>query len=115
MPRVSIRPATQAERASDASNNALLLSNLAGHEDRSARYVCVLALAQSERLLDTASGAVDGSILSTPRGTGGFGYDPLFFYPPLNRTFAELSNQERFSVSHRGNALRELASILLRR
>jgi XTP/dITP diphosphohydrolase len=98
--------------ATDPSNNALLLSNLAGRKDRSARYVCVLAIAQSGRLLHTAEGAVDGWIVDSPRGTSGFGYDPLFFFPPLNRTFAELTREERFSVSHRGNALRLLARVL---
>jgi XTP/dITP diphosphohydrolase len=100
------------EGATDASNNALLLSNLAGREDRSARYICVLAMAQSGRVLTTVEGTVDGWIATSPHGAGGFGYDPLFFFPPLNRTFAELTPEERFSVSHRGNALRQLAKVL---
>lgn len=98
--------------ATDTSNNELLLRNLSGHRDRSARYVCALAMAQSGRLLHTVEGAVDGWIIDSPRGTGGFGYDPLFLYTPLDRTFAELTPEERFSVSHRGNALRKLARML---
>jgi len=100
------------EGATDASNNNLLLRNLAGHEDRSAQYVCALAVAQRGRLLHVVEGHVDGWIVESRRGTGGFGYDPLFLYTPLNRTFAELTPEERFSVSHRGNALRKLAGIL---
>jgi XTP/dITP diphosphohydrolase len=100
--------------ASDASNNALVLSNLAGRDDRSARYVCVLAMAQAGRLVHTVEGTVEGWIIDSPRGAGGFGYDPLFLYPPLNHTFAELTPAERFAVSHRGNALRKLARWLER-
>ncbi|HEX4227652.1 MAG TPA: RdgB/HAM1 family non-canonical purine NTP pyrophosphatase [Bryobacteraceae bacterium] len=100
------------EGATDGSNNALLLTNLAGREDRSAGYVCVLSVAQSGRLLHTVEGSVGGWIVDSPRGTGGFGYDPLFFFAPLNRTFAELTPEERLSVSHRGNALRQLARLL---
>jgi XTP/dITP diphosphohydrolase len=100
------------EGATDTSNNTLLLSNLAGREDRSARYVCVLTMAQSGRVLHTLKGSVNGWIVDWPRGSGGFGYDPLFFFPPLNRTFAELTREERFYVSHRGNALRHLARVL---
>lgn len=98
--------------ATDASNNELVLRNLTGHDDRSARYVCVLAMAQSGRLLHCVEGTVDGWIVDEPRGNGGFGYDPLFLYPPLKRTFAELTPAERFAVSHRGNALRNLAQSL---
>jgi XTP/dITP diphosphohydrolase len=100
------------EGATDVANNALLLRTLAGREDRSARYICLLAIAQSGRVLHTVEGSVDGWIVDSPRGTGGFGYDPLFLYTQLNRTFAELTPEERFSVSHRGNALRQLAGVL---
>src|SRR5207248_2994310 len=92
--------------ATDEDNNNLLLRELRNATDRHARFVCVLALAQGGRLLTTVRGVVEGRILAAPCGHGGFGYDPLFFYPPLNRSFAELTSQEKFRVSHRGNALR---------
>jgi len=94
--------------ATDEDNNNLLLRELRNATDRHARFVCVLALAQGGRLLTTVRGVVEGRILAAPCGHGGFGYDPLFFYPPLNRSFAELTSQEKFRVSHRGNALRAL-------
>ena len=94
--------------ATDEDNNNLLLRDLKHATHREARYVCVLALAQAGRILMTAHGVVEGTILLAPRGQGGFGYDPLFFYPPLDRSFAELSPGEKFVVSHRGNALRAL-------
>ncbi|MGC2660560.1 MAG: RdgB/HAM1 family non-canonical purine NTP pyrophosphatase [Bryobacteraceae bacterium] len=100
------------EGATDISNNEFLLQRLAAQQERGARYVAVLAMAQSGRLLKTAEGTVDGSIVETPRGHGGFGYDPLFYYPPLHCTFAELTPEERLTVSHRGNALRLLAKAL---
>lgn len=94
--------------ATDEDNNNLLLRDLGNSTHREARYVCVLALAQAGRILTMAHGAVEGTILLAPRGSGGFGYDPLFFYPPLGRSFAELTPSEKFAVSHRGNALRAL-------
>jgi XTP/dITP diphosphohydrolase len=95
-------------RATHAENNALLLERLAYTAQRSARFVTVLALAQSGELLRTSAGAVEGEILDEPRGAHGFGYDPLFFYPPLGRSFAELADTEKFAVSARGNALRAM-------
>lgn len=92
--------------ATDASNNQLLLQRLEPRLDRQARFVCLLALAQAGQLLLTAGGTAEGEILKVPRGENGFGYDPLFFYPPLNQSFAELAPETKFSVSHRGNALR---------
>ncbi len=94
--------------ASDEDNNNLLLRDLGNESHREARFVCVLALARGRRLLTTAHGVVEGEILPAPRGSGGFGYDPLFFYAPLNRSFAELTAEEKFAVSHRGQALRSL-------
>jgi XTP/dITP diphosphohydrolase len=81
---------------------------------RAAHYVCVIALAQCGRILCLTEGSADGLILDEPRGTGGFGYDPYFFYPPLGKTFAELKPEEKFAVSHRGNALRQLLDLLSR-
>lgn len=94
--------------ASDGANNSLLLSNLLTADNRTGRFVCVIALAQSGKLLAISRGEVEGQILTKPRGNNGFGYDPLFFYPPFGRSFAELSPTEKWSVSHRGNALRTL-------
>ena len=75
---------------------------------RTAHYVCIIALAQCGRILCLTEGRADGVILDEPRGTGGFGYDPYFFYPPLGKTFAELKREEKFAVSHRGKAFRKL-------
>jgi XTP/dITP diphosphohydrolase len=81
---------------------------------RAAHYLCVIALAHSGRILCVTEGRADGVILDEPRGTGGFGYDPYFFYPPLGKTFAELKAEEKFAVSHRGKAFRQLLNLLLR-
>ena len=94
--------------ATSTENNALLLKNLVCIQDRAASFVCVVALARFGVLLTTARGTVDGHILHTLAGTGGFGYDPLFFYPPFEASFGDLDERTKFSVSHRGNALREL-------
>ena len=79
---------------------------------RAAHYVCVIALAQCGRILCVSEGRADGVILGEPRGTGGFGYDPYFFYAPLGKTFAELTPEEKSAVSHRGNAFRKLLDFL---
>jgi XTP/dITP diphosphohydrolase len=89
----------------DGNNNALLLKNLEGIENRKARFVCVVALARHGRLLQTFRGEVEGEILTEQRGTEGFGYDPLFYYPPFDKTFGEIPGDEKFAVSHRGIAL----------
>jgi XTP/dITP diphosphohydrolase len=94
--------------ASDQDNNNLLLRDLGPTAHREARFECALALACEGRMLLTEIGVVEGRILLSPRGQKGFGYDPLFFYPPFNRSFGELSAEEKFSVSHRGNAVRAL-------
>lgn len=100
------------EDATDEENNNLLLSRLGNQAVRTARFVCVVALAQGGRTIKTARGTVEGRIAAEPAGGGGFGYDPLFFYPPLNRTFAELSPEEKLGVSHRGCAVRALVDAL---
>jgi XTP/dITP diphosphohydrolase len=101
--------------ASDAANNRKLLDELHRVEAqtrdshlRDAHYICVIALAAQGRIVTVAEGRADGIIINTPRGTGGFGYDPYFYYPPLGNTFAELTPEEKFSVSHRGKAFRVL-------
>jgi XTP/dITP diphosphohydrolase len=101
-------------QADDAANNRRLIAELGGFNfpERAAHYVCVIALAAGGEILAVTEGRVDGIILEAPRGSGGFGYDPLFFYPPLARSFAELTPQEKFNVSHRGIAFRKLLGYL---
>jgi XTP/dITP diphosphohydrolase len=96
------------EHATDAQNNALLLDRLEAASDRSARFVCVISLAQNGRILHTTRGVVEGVMLHEQRGHNGFGYDPLFFCPAVGKTLAEATEDEKFQVSHRGNALRAL-------
>src|SRR5258708_998562 len=94
--------------ASDEANNRLLLANLASAPDRTARFVCVIAVAEAGVTQHVFQGTVEGEILPGARGPGGFGYDPLFYYPPFGCTFGEVDDERKFSVSHRGNALREM-------
>ena len=100
----------------DAANNAKLLAALADvpDADRTARFVCHLALADPEGILLETRGTVEGRIARAPRGANGFGYDPLFFLPPLDRTAAELTPQHKNAISHRGQAVREFAAMLKR-
>jgi len=98
--------------ASDEANNRLLLDRLKFNAERTGRYVCVIALTRDGKLVETFRGTVDGEILSEPRGTNGFGYDPLFYYPPFDRTFAEVSTAQKHTVSHRGAALKKLLAYL---
>lgn len=103
--------------ASDEQNRARLLDNLraAGAPPRpAARFVCVIAVALPGRLLATFHGVAEGEILDAPRGAGGFGYDPLFYFPSLGRTFAELSGEEKLAWSHRGRAFRQMLTWLRR-
>jgi XTP/dITP diphosphohydrolase len=99
----------------DAGRVALLLRELAACEPgaRGARFVCVAALATPGGAVATARGECAGEILASPRGGGGFGYDPVFFYPPLGRTFAELTDEEKARVSHRGLAVRAARALLV--
>lgn len=94
--------------ATDDDNNRLLLAKLEGIKPRAGRYVCVAALAKKGTFVRAFRGVVDGRILEAPRGSNGFGYDPLFYYPPFGRTFAELSPERKLLVSHRGRALAEM-------
>jgi XTP/dITP diphosphohydrolase len=96
------------EHATDEENNALALKRLDALSDRRARFVSVISLAQRGRVLHSARGTVEGEMLREPRGSNGFGYDPLFFCHKLGKTLAEASHEEKFQVSHRGNALRSL-------
>ena len=101
-------------QATDADNNRKLLAELGvlAEAKRAARYVCVLALARSNRLLALFSESCAGRILEAARGAGGFGYDPLFFFPPLGKTMAELDVAEKNQHSHRGKAFKALLEYL---
>jgi XTP/dITP diphosphohydrolase len=115
--------------ATDDQNNQRLLADLhqvearrragAAHTprphklfNRAAHYICAIAMAQAGKVLTVVEGRVDGVIIDEPRGSGGFGYDPYFFYPPLGKTLAEIHPEEKFAVSHRGAAFRKLLDYL---
>jgi XTP/dITP diphosphohydrolase len=101
--------------AGDAGNNALLLEQIKDLPDaqRTARFRCVLALADPQgRIVLTAQDAVEGVMLREPRGSNGFGYDPLFFIPSLGKTTAELEPAEKHAISHRGKALRRMRELM---
>jgi XTP/dITP diphosphohydrolase len=99
----------------DANNNLFLLRQLdgVGDSERGARYRCALAVAQDGVPVIAAEGAVEGRILTAPRGLGGFGYDPLFYVPAIDRTMAEIDDQARWTHSHRGQAFRALLEVLV--
>jgi XTP/dITP diphosphohydrolase len=118
--------------ATDEQNNELLLAELRRVEaewrtqagatarphtlfNRAAHYDCVIALAQGGQVLAVVEGRVEGTIIDEPHGTGGFGYDPYFFFPPHGKTFAEITPEEKFAVSHRGRAFRKLLDYLCNR
>ncbi|MEO8522462.1 MAG: RdgB/HAM1 family non-canonical purine NTP pyrophosphatase [Acidobacteriota bacterium] len=84
-----------------------------GGEGSTARFVCQVAVAQGDEILFESTGMVEGTIASAPRGSNGFGYDPIFFYPPLGRTLAELASPEKSEVSHRGQAFMALRRHLI--
>ena len=92
----------------DEANNARVLRELRNvpHEKRTGRFVCVIVAARDGRTLGTFRGTAEGIILDAPRGYNGFGYDPLFFFPKIGKTFAELSAEEKSLYSHRGAAFR---------
>jgi len=98
----------------DVWNNMVLLQRLAGvpAAQRTARYRCALVVARDGEPLHITEGAVEGLLLDAPRGTGGFGYDPLFFLPELGETMAEISLETKLSLSHRGRAFRALLAML---
>jgi len=98
--------------ATDANNNGLLLQRLSGVADRRARFVCVIALVKDGVLVQTFRGIVEGRILDSPRGSGGFGYDPLFYYEPFGCTFGEAPIGDKMLVSHRAQALQEMFTFL---
>jgi XTP/dITP diphosphohydrolase len=98
--------------ATDADNNALLLERLRGVENRTARFVCEIALIRNEILFRTFRGVVEGRIINEARGAHGFGYDPLFYYEPFGRTFGEADDAMKMQVSHRAQALNAMFSFL---
>jgi len=105
-------PHLAGDNTDDEANNARLLRELAAvpEQKRTARFVCVIAAARDGTTLQTFRGEANGLIIGHPRGTNGFGYDPLFYFPQIGKTFAELSAEEKAQYSHRGNAFREFLS-----
>jgi len=98
--------------ATDEENNALLLARLRGIENRAARFVCVIALVRGGALIKTFRGTVEGRIIDAPRGSGGFGYDPLFFCAAFGCTFGEAVIDQKMRVSHRAQALHAMFTYL---
>jgi XTP/dITP diphosphohydrolase len=100
--------------ASNEQKIAKLLFEMKGLEDenRGAYFVCVIAAVRAGRAVAVVSEKVDGVILGAPRGSDGFGYDPVFFFPPLGKSFAELRAEEKSQHSHRGKAFRRLLEVL---
>ena len=101
--------------AGDEANNQLLLDRLAGVENRAARFVCVIALAEAGKTTGMWRGEVEGRIINERCGTGGFGYDPLFLHDGFGQTFGEISAEKKLLVSHRGKALRAMIEAMLQR
>lgn len=119
VPTLGGAPGVQSARyagptATNAERIVKLLAELKGKggEERRAHFVCAIALAEHGRAIAIVTGHVNGEILQSPRGDGGFGYDPVFYFPPLNRTFAQVSAKEKNEYSHRGKAFRRLLSFL---
>ncbi len=100
--------------ATNAERIGKLLGELRGKtaSDRAAYFACAIAVAQNGRPTAIVTARVDGEILETPRGGGGFGYDPVFYFPALKKTFAELLPEEKNRISHRGKAFRKLLMVL---
>jgi len=100
------------ENASDRQRYTKLLDEMKGHTNRQAAFECVLSLAVPTGAALTYEARCEGVIAEKPAGDGGFGYDPVFYYPPLKKTFGELSREEKSRISHRGKALGELKAEL---
>jgi len=101
-------------QATNSQRIEKLLSDMQGKtgNERAAYFVCAIALAEKGRAIAVVTDRVDGEILESPRGTGGFGYDSVFYFPALKKTFAELSAEEKNQFSHRGKAFRKLLGAL---
>ena len=102
------------EHGNDYNNNVKLLEDMKAFkgDDRSARFVCVIAVVFEDGNVKTVRGEVEGRIIEELKTDGGFGYDPLFFYNGFNKTFGEATPEEKNEISHRGNALKKLKEIL---
>ena len=94
--------------ATDHQNNLKLLENMEGKKNRNATFYCSIAISKPTDQILTYTGKCSGIILYEPLGSGGFGYDPLFFHPSLKKSFAQLSAEEKNRVSHRGQAMRKI-------
>ena len=107
---LDVAPHLASENTDDQANNARVLRELKKvlPEKRTGRFVCVLAAARDGKTLTTFRGTAEGVILDSPRGMNGFGYDPLFYFPQIQKTFAELTAEEKARYSHRGAAFRHL-------
>ena len=103
------------EHGNDYKNNLKLLQEMKDFkgDERSARFVCVIAVVFEDGNVKTVRGEVEGYIIEEIKTEGGFGYDPLFFYKGFNKTFGEATPQEKNAISHRGNALKKLKNILI--
>ncbi|HEX3371938.1 MAG TPA: RdgB/HAM1 family non-canonical purine NTP pyrophosphatase [Candidatus Acidoferrales bacterium] len=122
VPALGGAPGVQSARyagpdASSADRISKLLQELGGtpHDKRSAYFCCVIAMVRQGQPIAVISNRADGEILEVPRGTGGFGYDPIFYVPELGKTFAELTPEEKNVHSHRGKAFRRMLSFLTNR
>ena len=104
------------EHGNDEANNQLLLQNLADRQDRSGAFVCAIACVFPEELNNAHVflGKTEGEILHAYRGNTGFGYDPLFYYPPMEKSYAEMTADEKNSISHRGRAMQLLVDFLVK-
>jgi XTP/dITP diphosphohydrolase len=107
---LDVEPHLANANTDDDANNGRVLRELKNipAERRTGRFVCVLAAARDGKTLATFRGVAEGILLDAPRGTNGFGYDPLFYFPQIQKTFAELSAQDKALYSHRGAAFRQL-------
>jgi XTP/dITP diphosphohydrolase len=96
------------ENSDDQENNRALIAQLERlpNKNHAGKYVCLIVLAREGEVLATFQGEAHGELITTPRGAGGFGYDPLFYFPSLGKTFAELGLEEKRGYSHRGQAFR---------
>lgn len=101
--------------ATDRDNNELVKRRMLGQANRAARFVCVVALARRGEVIETFEGKVEGTMLDEERGGGGFGYDPLFYYPPFGCTLAEAEASHKMDVSHRGQAIEKMFAFLAQR
>lgn len=119
VPSLDGRPGVHSARyagpsATSEQRNVKLLGEMAGKSgsDREAHFVCALSLVRKEQPLAVITARTDGILLESVQGKGGFGYDPVFYFPPLQKTFAELTAEEKNQHSHRGKAFRRLLAAL---